>query len=293
MNCDVVVAQALFGRFATQGSSERKELEEDTESRIAIEAVLCTFAELLCILALALGSVPIGFGQDSGSNQVQADPSQNDQQPATSAKEPVKQQRLFGIVPTYSMTNIKDAAPLTPGGKFKIFVQNTTDPFTPVGAALVAGVEQANNDFPSFGQGASGYGKRFGTAMADSTVGEFMGTFVFPTILHEDPRYFREGEGPFRKRMGHALSSAFTTRSDAGERRFGWSIVLGELAAGGISNAYYPSQNRGAGLTLSRAAIGIGLGTIGTIFNEFGPDLQRKMSRKKKAPTSTSDQPQH
>ena len=253
--------------------------------------------ELLCLAVLVLFTVASDFGQDSGSNQARGDstdgsPSQDHQQRATSTKEPVKKQRLFGVVPTYSITNSKDATPLTPGGKFRIFVQNTTDPFTPVGAALVAGVEQANNDFPSFGQGASGYGKRFGTAMADSTVGEFMGTFVFPTILHEDPRYFREGQGPFRRRMGHALSSAFITRSDSGGRSFGWSIVLGELAAGGIANVYYPSQNRGAGLTLSRAAIGIGLGTIGTIFNEFGPDLQRKMSRRKKAPTSISDQPQ-
>ena len=186
-------------------------------------------------------------------------------------------------MPTYSMTNMKDAPALTPGGKFKIFFQNFTDPLNPIGSALVAGIGQATNEFPSFGQGASGYGKRFGGALADSSIGEFMGTFVFPTILREDPRYFRDGVRPFKQRLGHALSSAFITRRDSGHRGFGWSIVLGELAAGGISNAYYPPENRGVGLVFSRAAIGIGLGTVGTVFNEFGPDLQRKMSRKKKA----------
>jgi hypothetical protein len=184
-------------------------------------------------------------------------------------------------MPTYSITNSKDMTALTPNGKFKIFAQNVTDPLMPVGAALLAGIEQATNEFPSYGLGASGYGKRLGAAVADSATGEFLGTFLFPTILHEDPRYFREGEGPTEQRLGHALSSAFVNRKDSGRRGFAWSIVLGQLAAGEISNTYYPTKNRGLGLTVSRAGIGIAMGTIGTVFNEFGPDLQRKMSRKK------------
>jgi hypothetical protein len=242
------------------------------------------------VLTLVLG--PMGMAQEASSDQNTTAPSasqisdksssQNDSRPNQQAKGG-DDQRIFGIMPSYSITNSKDAAPLTARGKFKIFVQNTTDPLMPVGAALVAGIEQATNEFPSFGQGAAGYGKRFGTALADSSIGEFIGTFLFPTIFHEDPRYFREGEGPTGKRLGHALSSAFIRRRDSGRRGFAWSIVLGELAAGAISNAYYPSENRGVGLTFSRAAIGIGLGTVGTIFNEFGPDIQRKMSRKEKA----------
>jgi len=90
--------------------------------------------------------------------------------------------------------------PLTPRGKFRIFRQNVTDPLTFVGTAIQAGIGQATNEFPSYGQGAAGYEKRYGASVADFAIGEFMSTLAFPTLLHEDPRSFREGEGSFKRR---------------------------------------------------------------------------------------------
>lgn len=190
-------------------------------------------------------------------------------------------ERMFGLVPTYAIVNGTSAAPLTPTGKFKLFVSDSTDPFILFGTGLQAAIGQATNEFPSYGQGTAGYFKRFGAATADLTIGEFMGTFAFASLLHEDPRYFRVGSGPTGKRFGTALASAFVTRTDSGKKRFNWSNVLGRLAAGGISNLYYPSENRSAGLVFTRAAIGIGYGAAGAVFSEFGPDIQRKLMKKK------------
>jgi len=193
----------------------------------------------------------------------------------------VDEERLFAVIPTYAITNDKNAPPLSRAGKFKVFFQNSTDPFIFLGIGLQAAISQATNEFPAYGQGAAGYGKRLGASYADFATSQFMSTFAFPSLLREDPRYFREGSGPSKKRLGHALSSAIVTRKDSGKNGFNWSNVLGTLAAGGISNAYYPDENRGWGLTFSRAAISIGFGTAGAIFSEFGPDLQRKMAKKK------------
>lgn len=194
---------------------------------------------------------------------------------------PPDSERVFGVVRTFGITNDKNAEPLTPRGKFRIFRQNVTDPFTFVGTAIQAGIGQATNDFPSYGQGAAGYAKRYGAAVADFATGEFMSTFVFPTLLHEDPRYFREGEGSFKRRLGHSLASAFVTRTDSGRATFNWSNSLGRIAAGGVSTLYYPAEDRSVGLVFSRAGIGIIFGTAGAVFSEFGPDLQRQFSKKK------------
>ena len=196
---------------------------------------------------------------------------------------PPDSERVFGVVRTFGITNDRNAPPLTPRGKFRIFRQNVTDPFTFVGTALQAGIGQATNDFPAYGQGLAGYAKRYGASIADFTGGEFMSTFVFPTILRQDPRYFREGEGSSKgRRLGHALASAFVTRNDSGRTTFNWSNSMGRVAAGGISTLYYPAENRSVGLVFSRAGIGMVFGTAGAVFSEFGPDMERKIFKKKK-----------
>ena len=216
---------------------------------------------------------------DSQCSATQEKAGANSQATKSSAAD---QERMFGVIPTHAITNDKNAPPLTPGGKFRVFLDNTTDPFILIGTGLQAGLSQATNEFPAYGQGAAGYGKRLGAAMADFSIGEFMGTFVFPSLLHEDPRYFREGSGSGGKRLGYALSSAVITRKDSGRRGFGWANILGRITAGAISNAYYPQEDRGVGLVFSRTAIGIGFGTAGAVFSEFGPDIQRKLFAKKK-----------
>jgi hypothetical protein len=234
-------------------------------------------------LLLVIVSASCAQETPDGKHQETAPQSSTTQtQPRPEEDGPADSERVFGVVRTFGITDDKNAPPLTSRGKFRIFTQNVTDPFTFVGTALQAGVEQATNEFPSYGQGMSGYGKRYGAAIADYSIGEFMSTYAFPSLLHEDPRYFREGEGSTKKRLGHAMASAFVTRTDSGRTSFNWSNSVGRIAAGGVSQLYYPAENRGVGLVFSRAGIGIIFGTAGAVFSEFGPDLERKFSKKKR-----------
>jgi hypothetical protein len=157
------------------------------------------------LLALVFALVRAGAAQDAPCQEKEepAPQSSSTQVGSKQADEPnpPDSEPVFGVVRTFGITNDKNAAPLTPRGKLRIFRQNVTDPFTFVGTAIQAGIGQATNEFPSYGQGAAGYAKRYGASVADFAIGEFMSTFAFPTLLHEDPRYFREGEGSFKGRL--------------------------------------------------------------------------------------------
>jgi hypothetical protein len=192
--------------------------------------------------------------------------------------------RLFWVLPTYTVVLSKSPTPLTARGKWRLFVKDETDPFTIGSEIFEAGIAQANNDFAGYGRGGAGYGKRFGAGFADDTAGGFFGTFLFPSILHQDPRYYRLGGGPFKRRLGHALIRPVFTHTDSGGRAFNWSGILGSIATSSLSNAYYPEGNRGAGATFSRVAMSIPFSMLDQLINEFGPDLQKKVTGKKKAP---------
>jgi len=200
---------------------------------------------------------------------------------ATSTKLEEEHARLFWILPTFSVADSKSVRPLTASGKFRLFVKDKTDPFTIGWVAFDAGLAQANNDFPEYGQGAAGYGKRFGAGLANETAGGFFGTFLFPSVLHQDPRYYRLGTGPFHKRLGHALIRPVLTHKDSGGRTFNWSGLLASIATSSLSNAYYPEANRGVGATFSRVALSVPFGMIDELVNEFGPDVEKKMFGKK------------
>ncbi len=189
---------------------------------------------------------------------------------------------ILGVIPSHGVTNDKNAAPLSSSAKFRLFTASATDPFALVGVGLQAGIGQLKNQFPDYGQGGSGYAKRLGASYSDFAMASFMTNYAFPSLLREDPRYFREGSGTFKKRLGHALASPFVTRTDSGSSRFNYSNVLGTITAGGISNAYYPSSDRGAGLVFSRAGVAILFGTASAVVAEFGPDVGRKLRGKPK-----------
>src|ERR1700740_1079095 len=151
-----------------------------------------------------------------------------------------KHPRLFGIVPTYSVSNSKIPSSLSSRQKFHLFLKNTSDPFTLTYTAFNAGLQQAENDLSGFGQGAAGYGKRLGAGLADqASVGLFKG-FLFPSLLHQDPRYFRQRSGSFRSRLTHAIIRPVVTRKDSGGHAFNWSGIVGSVVASSLSNVYYP-----------------------------------------------------
>ncbi len=193
--------------------------------------------------------------------------------PAEITQEQIKaeeKQRLLGVIPNYFVSYSPQAAPLTPKQKFGLALKSTVDPFTFGINAIIAGVEQWQNDYSGYGQGAQGYAKRYGASYADFFTGTLIGGAILPSLLKQDPRYFYKGKGTKRSRFLYAIANSVIRKSDSGRWQPDCSGILGSLASGGISNLYYPAKNRnGASLTFENAAIGIGFGALGNIFQEF------------------------
>ena len=138
------------------------------------------------------------------------------------------------------MENASSLPPLTTGQKFKLVAQGTFDPVEFAFLGLEAGVNQASNTNPTFGQGLKGYGKRYALAFADNTIENFMAGAIFPSALRQDPRYYQLGKGSFLHRVGYAALRVVITRSDSGKTQFNFSEFLGSGTAAAISNAYHP-----------------------------------------------------
>jgi hypothetical protein len=190
-------------------------------------------------------------------------------------------QRILGIVPNFGTTSRHNAPPLTTAQKFHLFAKGTVDPFNWAAVGIQAGVSQAENEFPGYGQGAAGFGKRYGAAMADSTSSGFFANFFYPVLLKQDPRYFRLGEGSIQRRILYSLAQEFVCHTDRGTRQVNLSNIFGAFTAGGVSNLYYPPSDRGFSLTMSRSAISLLYGSTGGLVSEFWPDIDRKFIHKK------------
>jgi Carboxypeptidase regulatory-like domain len=197
------------------------------------------------------------------------------------AEEQIKvqeQQRVLGVLPNFYVSYIPDAAPLTAKQKFKLSWKTVADPVTILFVAGAAGVEQAQNHFAGYGQGAEGYGKRFGAGYADVVSGTVIGAALLPSLLKQDPRYFYKGSGSVSSRLLYAIANSVICKGDNRRWQPNYSNILGNLAAGGLSNLYYPPQDRnGAGLTFENAGIGIGATAVANLFEEF---LSRKLTPK-------------
>jgi hypothetical protein len=156
-----------------------------------------------------------------------------------------EKQRLVGVIPNFYTSYIHDAAPLTWKQKFSLAARGTFDPVSMIGVGFAAGIEQANNSYPGYGQGAAGYSKRFAAKFVDGRTSDFLTHAVFPSLLHQDPRYYYQGHGSVKSRLRHAVGSAFVTRSDSGRTVPNYSFLLGDMCSAALSNLYYPPANRG------------------------------------------------
>jgi hypothetical protein len=214
----------------------------------------------------------------------QPTPPQQPEKPAEDQEKDIQKkeqsQRILGVVPQFGVTSREHAAALTPGQKFHLFAKSSFDPFEYVAAGFQAGLSQAQNEFPGYGQGAAGYGKRYGAGLADQVSSNFFANFFYPVLLKEDPRYFRSGQGSIKRRITYSLAQEFVTKTDSGHRRFNFSNVLGAFSSGGLSNLYYPSSDRGFSLTMSRSAISLAYGSVGGLIDEFWTDIDRKLIHK-------------
>lgn len=187
---------------------------------------------------------------------------------------------MFYVMPNYlTVDNESEVQPLSWKQKFSTTAKGTFDPYEFVVVGIVAGVRQADNAYPAFGQGFDGYAKRYGTAFADQADGNIMVGGVFPSLLRTDPRYFQLGRGTYFHRFLYAFSRIFVTRKDSGSNTFNVPEFAGNAAAIGISNAYYPGNNISLSSNLSDWGTQMGIDAFGNELKEFWPDIHRYLLR--------------
>lgn len=167
--------------------------------------------------------------------------------------------------------------PLTSGGKFKLFVNQSISPPYVLAAALGAAINQARDAPAGYGQGWDTYGSRFGTNMARASSNSFFGTFLFPSLFLQDPRFFPESNPSLWRSLKYSTQRIVITRNDSGEDVFNTSGLLGPLASEGLANLYLPSSEQTAGNTLTRFAIDLAWRVGGNMFKDYWPTFFRNM----------------
>jgi len=189
--------------------------------------------------------------------------------------------RIFDVLPNYGTVETAGTLkPLRTGQKFRIATASVFDwaayPFN----GVLAGIGQAKNDPESYGQGWDAYAKRYAESFADNSIGTYMTVAIFPSLLHEDPRYYQLGKGAFARRFTYSLSRLFVNRTDSGKTRFNYSESIGNAAAAAISNAYHPEADRTASRNAKTFAFLILYDGLSNELKEFWPDIRRKVFKK-------------
>jgi hypothetical protein len=173
--------------------------------------------------------------------------------------------------------------PLRSGQKFTLAVQYFS-PYTFAFVAAEAGVNQARNSPREFGQGAEGYGKRYGAGFADGLTASIFVTGLYPSLFRQDPRYYRLGDGGFSHRMGYAVSRVLVTRQDSGRKAFNFSEVLGSFSSSALAMTYYPKSQREFSDVAQRAGIQFAFDAGFNALKEIYPDIERKLFGRKRKP---------
>jgi hypothetical protein len=232
------------------------------------------------LVAAAELPAPLNAEQESSSSQTGATaPSavQSQQEKAAQQIKEQEKQRVLGIVPSFNISYRSDAVSLTAKQKMGLAFRSATDPVAFAVALAVAGYHEADHDNIGFPWGIKGYGERSGAAYLDAFDGSMIGNGILPSILHQDPRYFRLGHGTTTHRLLYALMTNVMCKHDnTGKWEPNYSNVLGNIASGGLSNLYYPSSDSGIGQTFTNGFVVTAEGGFGSIFQEFWPDISRK-----------------
>ena len=176
--------------------------------------------------------------------------------------------------------------PLTAGQKFLLATDQSVAPSALIVAAMTAGINQARDSWPGYGQGWEAYGKRYGATLALNASTDMFGTFLLPAVLHHDPRYFVLAHGSFSQKIGHALKSVVVTRTDAGGQAFNVGGVLGPLGAQGLANTYLPDAEQTASQTFERFGIQLAVIAGGNMVKEFWPAIFKTLRIGKIVPSA-------
>jgi hypothetical protein len=230
-------------------------------------------------------STPASPGQSSSQTPVTQSPVA--QSPEEEARKKAQQQlqaqekqRVFGVMATFNTTTNKDALPLSTRQKYQLFFKSASDPWPFLLAGFGAGIDQAENSFPEYGQGMQGYAKRFGAAYTDYFTGNLLGNAVLASLMKEDPRYFQKGTGSYTSRFLWAATSTVWCKRDNAAWGPNYANVIGNLMGAAVSNLYYPQSDRTVGGTLGRGFTVTAQAIVGSEVIEFWPDIVRHHRRK-------------
>lgn len=215
-------------------------------------------AQWLTLADIALAVAPVATSVDAVTVE----------QLAAEQVKAAESQRVLGFIPNFYVAYDHDAVPLPSKLKFQLAFRTMVDPVTIAGFGLGAALYQIS-DYPSYSQGAKGYGQRLGATFAGGYTNILVGNALLPSLLHQDPRYFYQGTGTTKSRLWHALSNGFVTKGDNGHDQFNFSSIGGDLASGAIANAYYPDRDRGSALVVRSALIGAGGRMLNGVVQEF------------------------
>ena len=191
--------------------------------------------------------------------------------------------RMFGVVPNFAAVNANtQLPPLSTREKFSLAAHDSvTDYSSFTWTAILAAQAMVLNSDPELGHGIAGYGRYYWRTFTDGVSGTFFTEAIVPAITHEDPRYYTMGQGDFFRRTGYAISRAFVTKTDSGGTCFNSSEVVGNGLEAGLSNAYYPPQERGLNQTALNFGTQMESAVLNHIFQEFWPDIRKKVLRQK------------
>ena len=234
--------------------------------------------------SLALPDDPsVSLGQNPSPAQTPdkaAESTKDQRQKAQEQLREQERQRVMGVMATFNTTLNRDAVPLDPEQKFQLFFKSTTDPWPFLLTSVVAGIGQADDTYPEWGQGTEGYAKRYGAAYSDYFIGNFFGNAVLPSLIHEDPRYFQKGTGSFASRFWWAAASTVWCKRDKGGWGPNYANVAGNMIGAAISDIYYPASDHTVGDTVMNGLTVSAEGTVGAEIIEFWPDIARHYKRR-------------
>jgi hypothetical protein len=223
-------------------------------------------------------------GKEGGENK-QSAASDEDEKSKVKKSEVTKGEqtnRILYVVPNFAAVSANtQLPPLTTKGKFWLATEDSFDYSSFVWTGIISGQEFGLNNFPEFGQGMAGYGRYYWHNFVDGVSGTYFTEAIVPWISHEDPRYYTLERGNPLRRLYYALSRVVLTKTDSGGTSFNWSEVGGNALEAGLSNAYYPPQERSGRQTLINWGAQIESAALNNIAKEFWPDFRRYVLRRK------------
>ena len=190
--------------------------------------------------------------------------------------------RMFGVIPNFAAVSADTVLPpLTARGKFVLATRDSVDYSSFIWAGMLAGQSMALNSYPELHHGIAGYSRYYWRAFADQASGSYFTEAIVPALTHEDPRYYTRGHGGFLRRAGYALSQVVLTKTDSGETSFNFSEIVGNAMEAGLSNFYYPPQERGLQSTAMNWLAQLEAASLNNLAREFWPDIRHKLLRQK------------